>query len=72
MEWGRGHQAFPSPIQRGKICPSCPYPAQDVLQRRLADQPFPTLTREKGNLSVKILPLILKSRVPVGRGWDAS
>lgn len=49
---GKGYQASPSPIQHGRICPSSPLPAQDVLQRRLPHQPFPTLTHEKGNISV--------------------
>lgn len=49
---GKGYQVSPPPIQHGRICPSCPHTAQDVLQRSLADQPFPTLTHEKGNLSV--------------------
>lgn len=51
MEWERGNKHL-FPIQRGRICPSCPHPAQDVLQRRLAGQPFSSLTHEMGNLSV--------------------
>lgn len=32
---GKGHRVSLSPIQHHGVCPSCPHPAQDVLQRTL-------------------------------------